>query len=278
MLSTLIQKLIRPLVYSNTWIALCAGLCTWQTYLIHALKVDFRTVSLFFFATWARYNIICYTMPAEVAGEKFNYMKQKSTPLKIIFLLSGCASFALILSFSYTDWLFLLHLVLLALWYLFPISIGKLQIRPLRRFPFLKIFLIAYVWASGTYAFPLLHHSWTPEIWMGFFERLLFMFAITVPFDIKDLADDKRLLLQTIPTQIGVKNAKLLSTASLLAGGLFSYLAYTQIYAIGMLAGYLCTILLIQPVKSTSHELHFLGTIDGTMVFQFVLVNIGMLL
>ena len=261
---------IKAIVYSNFWIALCAGLCAWQTYWLSDLSPDWRIIGILFFATWARYNIICFTMPTVVTAEKFRFMKANSHWLKTTFFCSIFICLALFFTLDWATILFLGHLGFITFWYLFPLPLGFKKLPPLRRTPFLKIFLIAYVWSSGVYLLPLLHEAWSWNTLIGFLERLLFLFAITLPFDMKDLEEDTKMQLKTIPSQIGVQKAKAISAICLLIGWAVSGWAYgsEQIWPLGF--GYLTALLLTIGISPNRKEIYYLGGIDGTMAAQWL--------
>ena len=77
----------------------------------------------------------------------------------------------------------------------------------LRTFPGLKIFLISFVWMYVTYLVPEM--VWYGFDWLDLPEalfRMLFVVALTIPFDIRDIGkDDPR--LRTLPQIFGVVNS-----------------------------------------------------------------------
>ena len=115
--------------------------------------------------------------------------------------------------------LFLLHLAVLSIFYNVPKEAEGINRFPLRSIPIIKIFLIAYVWASIS--------SFLPSILSGslvlnthntliFLAHFLFIMAITLPFDIRDFNRDNKESLITIPQLIGVKTTKVLAISSLI--------------------------------------------------------------
>ena len=74
---------------------------------------------------------------------------------------------------------------------------------------FVKLFLIAISWAAVTVIIPLVQHQihiGSTEIIL-FVQRFLFVAAITIPFDIRDVTYDKE-ELKTLPQAIGVPKSK----------------------------------------------------------------------
>ncbi|MBK9505813.1 MAG: UbiA family prenyltransferase [Bacteroidetes bacterium] len=80
----------------------------------------------------------------------------------------------------------------------------------LRQIPYLKIFLISFVWATVTILLPVIHSEKAYNnfhILTMIIERFLFVFAITIPFDIRDMNADSQTELKTIPLLIGEKRS-----------------------------------------------------------------------
>lgn len=269
------MSISKTTVFSNSWIALSAAACTGMTALLanQSLSNYYPAIALLFFATWARYNIIAFTLPKSVTGEKFLFMQKHSTLLKIIFVVSALASGYFAYLLTWQQLLFLSHLALLTLWYIFPIPLGFIKLKPLRKLPFLKIFLIAYVWACSTYIMPIQEQlELSLNTLLAFTERFLFLFSITLPFDIKDYKDDIRLKLQTIPNSFGIRNTKLVATGCLILGALITCYIYPISISTGFVLSYLITWPFVWNANTERSDIYFLGWVDGTMVWQFLLV------
>lgn len=91
---------------------------------------------------------------------------------------------------------------------LYAIPIGRNK-KNLRSVGGLKIFIIAIVWAGITVILPLFGKVSPREISLIYFQRFLFVIAITLPFEIRDLKFDAG-DLNTIPQQIGLRNTRIL--------------------------------------------------------------------
>lgn len=85
----------------------------------------------------------------------------------------------------------------------------------LRDFPFLKIFLIAFTWASTA--------VWLPAVQIGtpinpilFTMQFLFIFFITIPFDINDIKIDAASGVKTLPIFLGKHKTNYLLTVVLI--------------------------------------------------------------
>jgi len=114
--------------------------------------------------------------------------------------------------------------------YVLPTFRDQLRLRDLR---LVKIFIISFCWAWITGVWPILISN--PElkwydltiIWAGF-ERLSFILALTVPFDIRDMALDRAQGTMTLPLAIGIRKAKWIAYISLGCHYLLLILAWAQ--------------------------------------------------
>ncbi len=89
--------------------------------------------------------------------------------------------------------------------------------RNLRSLSGIKIYIIALVWMGMTVLVPLEFHNVGFDLKMLFqcAEIFLFVIALTLPFEIRDLKFDE-IELETIPQKIGIKKTKWLGTGLLL--------------------------------------------------------------
>ncbi len=86
-----------------------------------------------------------------------------------------------------------------------------------RNFPSIKIISIAISWAGITVFFPLYEaeFEFNATVYLEFVQRFLFLIAITIPFDIRDVYVDEK-FLKTLPQVIGVNHSKMIGYILLL--------------------------------------------------------------
>ena len=110
--------------------------------------------------------------------------------------------------------------------------------------------------------------------------ELFFIFAITLPFDIRDLRVDNHDGVKTIPSVIGLQRTKRLG---LLAIIVFCSLVvanywlgtYQLVDLIALLISGLSTLYVVWISDQEKHDYFYSGLVDGTMVIQFALVMLG---
>lgn len=104
--------------------------------------------------------------------------------------------------------------------FFYAVPLGKIgnYIFSFRNFPGIKIFSIALTWAGITVFFPLFEKgiSFNTTVYAEFIQRFLFLIALTIPFDIRDMENDTE-SLQTIPILVGVESAKYIGYILLLS-------------------------------------------------------------
>ncbi|RME93472.1 MAG: hypothetical protein D6772_15865, partial [Bacteroidetes bacterium] len=171
-------------------------------------------------------------------------------------------------------------------WLLFPCAVALAYVLPLlngqrlRDFPYIKIFLIALSWAWLTVFGPVWEAGGTiadERIILMAIERAAFIFAITIPFDIRDMGLDAAHRLHTLPGVFGVATAKRWAYICLLLMGLVaSYLALTGFYqpwaAAALLVSALSTAWIVRQSTPDRHDYYFTGLVDGTMIMQAALL------
>ena len=161
---------------------------------------------------------------------------------------------------------------MLSLGYVLPVFKGR-QYR-LRDFNFIKIYLIAIVWGYVTVLLPMLEHQLMTDYrhWLLLLERMLFIFAITLPFDIRDLTVDQHNKVHTIPSVIGIQKTIFLALTLLLIGWCISLFILEGWRLWSVTIGYVLTAIIIWFSQRWKHDYWFTGLLDGTMLLRLATV------
>ena len=284
------MKYLRPIIdlvlYGNFWIALSAIAMTLQTqYILTASIVWTPYIALVGFSTLMIYAIHRYIGLKKVriftdTGRYFVIEKFQ----KHILFYAAIGGIGAAICFFYLSLKMQIALVLpglISLGYVIPILGGKKRLRDLNH---LKIYLIAIVWAWITVILPILDAGKlgidNDLSLLLFLERMLFVFAITLPFDIRDLKVDGHTGVETIPSQIGIDKTKKLASIVLfvvlaLAAVNFLLDNYSMSIFIALAISCATTNQLIQRCDTVRNDYYFTGLIDGTMIFQFILIFVA---
>ena len=75
----------------------------------------------------------------------------------------------------------------------------------IRRIPYIKPFVIAYIWSWTCIPYTSLYQSLLPHL-----EAFTFILALSIPFDIRDMENDIKDGILTIPIKLGLKWTKIL--------------------------------------------------------------------
>ena len=273
-----IKRLTDLILYSNFFIAACAVAMTLQTQLL--LQGSFQLMSpiviLVFCATlviYALHRLVGMFKVQDFIGEGryfiINKFKSHIWIYAILGILIGAYYFFQV---SRTVQIVIVLPAFFSLGYVLPIF-GKDKNLRLRDFSGLKIFLVAIVWAYVTVLLPALEAKiWTSEVLWMCVERSLFVFAITLPFDIRDLKVDGHNEVQTIPSWIGTDKTIQLAGVLLVLFLIIVFFSYSMPVFIAMLISAISTLYLIYLSPRQTQDYFFTALMDGTMILQFVIV------
>jgi 4-hydroxybenzoate polyprenyltransferase len=281
------KKLLQPvfdfLLFSNVFMALCAvaqGLVVF--YLIGSPPL-YTICALLFVSTIAVYNFsLLLTKPKnpEKTRERWFFAHHRlMVTITIVAVLSLIPLFFLI---SMESRILLIFLAVISFAYSLPLfSLGD-QKFGLRNIPGLKQFLITLVWTMSSVLLPVLEaqdmhltNISLRDTTLLLAKRFLFIAALTVPFDIRDLFEDRESGLKTVPVVIGEKRAYLFCQV-LLAGYIVLLFLYrnngfnADFFALtltAILAGWL-----IFKSKWKRNEYYYFFYLDGVLILQYVML------
>lgn len=292
-----LRKLADLVVFSNLFVAFAVGCLTLETVILVAGRIDLRYPLFVFFATLFLYNFHrVYRLNArsgkELNERRHRWLKENKLFFALVFLISSVGLAYTTFNYLYFILLlFLIPVIILSFGYSIPvIPKGKRWIR-LRDIPLLKIFLITFVLSWVTVLMPLWFYTFETSaggtfepvnnegLFFSMIRRMLFIFAITVPFDIRDLEHDSFNGLKTIPVLLGEKRSLLLSQLALL---LFIVLAiiqgkqyHTWLYPSALVVSAVITGIVISFANKSRKEYFYTFAVEGMMVIQFVLIYLA---
>lgn len=278
--------LIRSIVYSNLFVSLCITLLAHQTFLILQIPQaeSFNVLALIFCSTFFTYNfqriyrLRSVELLGKLIGIRLGWIIRNRKRLFFASVLSLILSIYFLFQLSLNVFLLIIPLALFSVLYVIPVFPQKKAIRDL---PFAKIFVISIVWSVVMVAIPVVNFSGfegltNSSFLMLLLEQFLFILAITLPFDVRDLRYDMESNIKTIPSYIGIKNTITLSHGLLVLVFALKWIQYaylgqlnlSQLIATGVtifLSGFI--------IAFTSHrraELFFSGFVDGTMIIMYL--------
>ena len=272
-------RLIKFLVYSNFWIGLGGAAFIWQYYLIYNLTADYWLIAFVFFATIFTYTFQRYIKilnRTHGGGNRLEWMEKNPILVKVILIVSALGCVYPFILMDPKLYFLLIGTGILSLFYIVKIP-GKFG-RNLRDIPSLKIFIIGLVWATTSSFLPYINQvDSSVEIpWVLFIADFLFIIAITIPFDIRDMQLDE-VEKKTIPQVVGVKKAIGIAIFLLLLNVLFLYYLVGTILYFSII-GVVLSIILVQGCQKTKNDFYFSFFIDGLLLVQPLLIAADLLL
>jgi 4-hydroxybenzoate polyprenyltransferase len=214
-----VKSLICFLVFSNLWVAFCVLALALSSELLFRTS-NYQISQFVFFATLFTYNF-----QRVVRIEKgLNHVRKVWLAKQniAIYVLMACGG--LVSAYRFFEFQLITQVVI--------IIVGLLSVLypfGLRKIPFSKIFIISFVWAVSTMLLLVLENNLqiTQNIVLHLVSRFLFIFAITIPFDIRDLKYDAK-NLRTIPLVFGVYKARLIALFSLFICAIIAVYQYLE--------------------------------------------------
>lgn len=182
----------------------------------------------------------------------------------VLLAISGLIlSSAIYFSYFYTLDSFLLLFLLGLLGVFYALNIGSFRF-PLRDIPHLKIYLIGITWTSVCFIWPN-HLSGQDLNWILLSGLFLFIFASTIPFDVRDLIYDKP-YQRTIPQIIGAPLSIGLSLVLLGVSCFLLFWSMGDLFWQGITFTYLLQTFWIITSFRIKKECVFSVGIDGTLI------------
>ena len=295
-MNTLKNSLFRCLdfiIYGNVFIAFCAAMSTYSTgllinlayatfasqdssFIIHHLSLPIFVGAATFFLYNLHKPVTYFLKKQFIENQRFTRTKAFQGPLSILSILAGIYCMYYFFQLKITSQCVLILMAFLSLGYVLPILGNG---RRLRDIPYLKIFLIAIVWSVITVGLPffeLNNNTSTLRFLRLCVERSCFIFALCIPFDIRDIDWDSRTNVKTIPLSIGVEKAKILAIVALIVSLSMNYLGKNAIVAspthdFKLIVVYTITAFMILKTHKNRSDYFFYVGVDGMILLQSLL-------
>ncbi len=272
------------IINSNVFIAFAALALTISTQIQLNFGPEWHPyLFIIFFATLFEYNLhrLITVLISKDALHSLKHEWVLDNKLKfygfVLFSLLGFTVSAILAEIKVLEVFALI--ALLTIFYSLPVGNRSKKLFRLREIPYLKLFVIAFVWSTTTILLPVIHARQevdNVEVLLMLVERFLFILAITIPFDIRDLDVDQSVGFRTIPIRIGERKSLLLSYFLLLIFISISvghYLLFAKVLtASALFISGLITTYVLSSAKLRESKWYYYGILDGMMIVQGVFV------
>ena len=265
------KSFIRFLVFSNIWVAFCVLALVMSSELL--LETANHHISQFvFFATVFTYNFQRVVRIEKGANHvRKQWLVENKRFIYPLILLGGIMSGYYFSQFQTLTQIAIVFSGVLSLLYPFE----------LRKIPFTKIFVISFVWVISTMFLLVLEANIliTQNVVLHIVSRFLFVFAIIIPFDIRDLKYDAKNLI-TIPIFFGVQKSKIIGVLALLICAIiviFQSFENTVIYSnlLALIFLYFVASIFIVKSDENNREIYFSFWIESLSILAYLCLIIS---
>ena len=273
------------LLFSNVFIALCAVAQAMVTYQLLKVNPDIYILALLFSSTIALYNFSIFLSkpknPERSTSFRVRWIFSHYRLMITISMIAILSIIPLSLFLSTSSKILLLILAFISIAYNLPLFSIQDKKFGIRNIPGIKLFLIASVWALSCVLLPSLElesHKVTTvtlnDKIILIVNRFLFFAAIAVPFDVRDIYQDKFYELKTIPVLFGEKWS-LLICQGFLGAYLILLLVFNDQFDTDFIGLSLTIILcgwLIFKSKWKKNEYYYFLFLDGILILQYLML------
>lgn len=283
----MIKKIADILLSTYLFIATASGCLVLTTSMLVESKLKVTAVAaLVFFSTLLMYNFhkvstrfegIAFSLPAII-----KQLKEFSILTK---MMIGSATIGLVISATLVQTITLLALIpltLITFAYSVPLLKLKGKKKRLREIFLVKITTLSLIWSLATVTLPMIDSGtavFSSSSILIFTGRFLFLFAICIPFEIRDMEQEKKWGNTTLPQRIGIKMCKVTGLVAILIFMIlvciqFGFSSDQSKHFITFplcIAAFVAAFLVLNANQHRS-KYYFRIFVDGTMQLQFILL------
>jgi len=208
----LFKSFINFYINSSIHVSLAVVALGWVTCLSLDINVNYELLAFLFFSTVTGYNFVKY---AEIAGLHHRSLAKSLKSIQVFSIICGIGMIITALSLPLEVWVTCGILGLITMLYAVPFFLPATsepnQKGNLRGISGIKIYIIGVVWSGVTVLLPVLDNGILPywDVWIIGVQRFLFILALMIPFEIRDVHYDLA-SLRTLPQVVGIKKAKII--------------------------------------------------------------------
>jgi 4-hydroxybenzoate polyprenyltransferase len=243
-------------------------------------------IAAIFFATLLEYNfhrlISVNNNTEDFPVEKNNWASDHLATIKLL-ILSSVAGLAFSMLFVRRDIIILFGLLSVFTLIYSAEDFGKnKRLSGFKGITGMKTIALAFVWTMVTMYLPIVQSEtvYDPvKIIVLFAERFAFIFAIAIPFDIRDMETDSRQGVKSFPIVFGSHKAEQISYFALSLSAIVSiinyYLSGVAFVFLSCIISLLISFIAIKSKKLRHTSFYYHGILDGCLVLYGALVCLG---
>jgi hypothetical protein len=199
----------------------------------------------------------------------FNKLKNEKKIILIINTLSIIISFVFFFKLKSITQLLIVIPLLLSIFY--TISFGN---KTLRNIEGLKIYVVGITWSIVTVLLPIKEFDleFSEEVYLVFLQRFLFIIALILPFEIRDLSLDS-MKLKTVPQKIGTQKTKIYGFVLLLLFFSLEYFKFKPLF-LTSLTVLIVTLLFLLYSNERQSKYYSSFFVEGIPIFWYILLMV----
>lgn len=267
----MIEYLNKQLIFyinTNFFVAL-AVLCLHLSSEILLANSNYEVSIFIFFASILAYNFQRLVIIQKgIDNKKSSWIIKNKKIIYFLSILSFVITFFLFLNFKHQTQIVIIFCGIIS--FLYPFL--------LRSIPYLKIFIISIVWTLISITLLVIENGLfiDQNIYYLHISRFCFVFAITIPFDIRDILIDFK-NIKTIPIVFGEKRSKYISVIFLFFNQLIllklyllKFISNEMFYAMVIL--FFFTTILVMQSSSNRKDIYFSFGVESTSVLMYIIL------
>tara|TARA_Y100000739_G_scaffold229936_1_gene247573 strand:- start:1567 stop:2307 length:741 start_codon:yes stop_codon:yes gene_type:complete len=233
---------------------------------------EISTVTKFiFFSTLFTYNFHRFVRLKKLNPVKKKWIQSNKWILECITTISMIFAIKLFFELNNTTKLVILFIGIISLSYPYVI----------RRIPYIKVFVIAFVWTIVSCLIEGLENNIEIDLayLLQILARFCFIISITIPFDIRDLKVDKK-TIRTIPMIFG-EDKSILFSKNLLIASVFLYLLLYYlnnieiIHLCSLIFGSFFTLAILMKVSNKKNDIFYSFWLESSSLVVYIILFIS---
>ncbi|MBD0331936.1 MAG: hypothetical protein ICV66_04715 [Chitinophagaceae bacterium] len=275
-LHPILINLLDALLFSSVFIAVCAVLMSYQTFIIFTNQINIYYLAFVFFATLCSYNFHWYLTPASVQQSPRSVWSLQHKQMLIILTVLGLAGLFYFFLYLRQYWIWLSISAFVTFLYTAP----KISFfNQLQKIAVGKTIFLSLVWTHVTCILPLVISGveWHRQQYFFIINRFFFIYAICILFDFRDRQEDKVAGIKSMITQLneGSINKLFWGSALIAAASLLFMLNYFMVKVVLAFALPLVVLIIVfSPAKRNFSDYLFYFVLDGLMMLSALLLLI----
>lgn len=288
---TFITQQLRFIVFRNIFIGICSFFLFETTRLINGLPFVITPASLFVLSsTILYYNFHDLSDRLNLSSASAFIFSLKNISLsftdRVILISNTIISIGILTLIPVKVIVLLFMIALLSLLYSLPLIPWKRRRYRLREILFVKLGVVAFCWAMMAVHIPLVEANLAIDravLYAQFLSMALFIFALCIPFEIRDIELEKSRGLKTIPIVFGIRVSRISAVIVLIVCAGLHYYLYSRAYVsiitlIAIISSFLISGLMVIFSGDKPSDFYCKFYVDGLMILQFLLVYLSLML